>query len=541
MNSLSETPQENDAARYAFKDFAEKFGLSKKAPDKRAKAGPGLDVNPNQTTAVLIAQGARNTTLTRIGGAVRRIGAAPEDIAKILSAANSTLFESPLEDDEVEGIANSVGRYEARDAGSVSTTLNDTANAERLACRYGASIRYVQERKTWIIWNGSHWEVDETDRIIEFAKDTARRIYEEAAGLSSTEAQGEVAAHARRSQQLERLRAMVKLAQSIVTLVVRAQDLDKDHMLLGVLNGVIDLQTGELRNAEPEDLMTMQCPIYFDPDATCPTFIEFLETVTNNDPEFVAYLTRIVGYSLTGSTGEQCLFFLHGSGANGKTTFLNIVKDLLGPDYCKQTPPETLMVQKHGRSGSNDLARLKGVRVTISNEVEEGSRLSESLIKQMTGSDAISARFLYAEFFDFIPQFKIWIAGNHQPVIRGSDDGIWRRLHLLPFTVTIATEKRDKNLPAKLRTELPGILNWAIKGCLEWQKSGLQPPQNILTAVAEYKSDPVICLISDSLRREPSSTSLLIVTLTPLSRARSLLPDLPCFCTISVSGGVCLQ
>ena len=166
----------------------------------------------------------------------------------------------------------------------------------------------------------------------------------------------------------------------------------------------------------------MQCPVEFDPAATCPVFMEFLERVMGDDLELIAYLARITGYSLTGSTAEQCLFFLYGSGANGKTTFLNVIKDILGPEYCKQTPPESLMVHKNGRGATNDLARLKGVRVSISNEVEEGSRMSESLIKQMTGSDVISARFLFKEFFDYVPQFKIWIAGNHQPVIRGSDD-----------------------------------------------------------------------------------------------------------------------
>lgn len=476
-------------APYAFKDFVARLNLAKNPGKKQAPAGlRGAEVKvPSSATAVI--QGSRNTALARVAGAARRLGADQESITAILDTANSTLCEPPLETAEVQRIAESVSRYEPRDVGAVLTSLTDTANAERLAYTYGQQIRYVPEWRKWIIWNGSRWQIDETDQVMEFAKDTARRIYEEAARLTNTEAQSSVATHARKSQQLERLRAMVKLASSISTLVVRAEDLDKDPMLLGVGNGVVDLRTGQLRPAALEDLMTMQCPVAFDASATCPVFTEFLERVTNRDPELLAYLARITGYSLTGSTAEQCLFFLHGSGANGKTTFLNVVKDILGSDYCKQTPSESLMVKKQGRTATNDLARLKGVRVTISNEVEEGSRMSESLIKQMTGSDAISARFLFAEFFDYLPQFKIWIAGNHQPVIRGTDDGIWRRLHLLPFTVTIPPNERDKELPTKLRAELPGILNWAIKGCLEWQKKGLQPPQKILDAVAEYKSE----------------------------------------------------
>ena len=168
---------------------------------------------------------------------------------------------------------------------------------------------------------------------------------------------------------------------------------------------------------------------------------------------------------------------------------MNTVYEFMFFFFCKQTPTETLMVQKHGRSASNDLARLKGVRVTISTEVEDGSRMSEALIKQMTGSDTVAARFLYAEHFEFTPQFKIWLAGNHHPVVRGTDDGIWRRLQLVPFTVTIPVAEQDKNLPEQLRKELPGILAFAVRGCLEWQKEGIQVPQEVLDAVREYKTD----------------------------------------------------
>ena len=324
---------------------------------------------------------------------------------------------------------------------------------------------------------------------MERAKQTIRSMFSEAGAITDTAQRQALLRHAEKSLQLPRLTAMIKLAESIQSLIARTSDLDSDPMLLGVLNGVVDLRTGTLRTARREDLMTKQAPVSFDGEARCPQFEQFASQVLDGDRDLLDYFQRVVGYSLTGKTSEQCLFFLYGTGANGKSTMLNVLKALLGDDYAKQSPSETLMAAKHGKSASNDLARLQGARLVLSNEVEEGSRLSESLIKQMTGGDPIPARYLYAEFFEFVPQFKLAIAGNHQPVIRGEDHGIWRRLHLVPFTVTIPAEERDPQLQEKLLTELPGILNWAIKGCLEWQTGGLNPPPVILKAVEEYRED----------------------------------------------------
>jgi putative DNA primase/helicase len=186
-------------------------------------------------------------------------------------------------------------------------------------------------------------------------------------------------------------------------------------------------------------------------------------------------------------TVEQCLFFLYGKGANGKSTFLNVLKALAGADLAKQTPCETLMVKR--TSATNDIARLQNVRIVIANEVEDGSLLAESLVKNMTGGEAMAARFHYAEFFEFVPKFKLFIAGNHKPTVRGRDDGIWRRIRMIPFEVTIPPEKRDKHLQEKLLAELPGILNWAIKGCMVWQKRGLREPAVVTVAVTSYREE----------------------------------------------------
>jgi putative DNA primase/helicase len=206
------------------------------------------------------------------------------------------------------------------------------------------------------------------------------------------------------------------------------------------------------------------------------------------DDALIKYIQRAVGYSLTGHTSEQCLFFLYGTGANGKSTFLNILQNLLG-DYSMVIDPETIMSKNGGGGATPELARLRGARVLVTNEVEEGKYLAENRIKQMTGGDTIVARALYQEPFEFKPEFKIWMAGNHKPLIKGTDHAIWRRINLIPFTVTIPKEEQDKKLAEKLRAELPGILQWAVAGCREWRKQGLNPPKQVKAAVDAYRDE----------------------------------------------------
>lgn len=244
---------------------------------------------------------------------------------------------------------------------------------------------------------------------------------------------------------------------------------------------------GSYAPAQRDDLMTMHSPVVFDSAAQCPQFLAFIDQVTGGDKKLASYLQRVVGYSLTGMTVEQCLFFLYGKGANGKSTFLNVVKALGGPELAKQTPCETLMVKR--TSATNDIARLQNVRIVIANEVEDGSMLAESLVKNMTGGEAMAAKFHYAEYFEFVPKFKLFIAGNHKPTIRGRDEGIWRRIRLVPFVVTIPPAQRDKHMQDKLLKELPGILNWAIQGCTAWLKSGLAQPTVVTDAVNDYREE----------------------------------------------------
>ncbi len=476
-------------ASYSYEEFIAKLGL-KVRKGHGSKRTEVLEPEQSGTTKLqTTSEGGRNTALTSLAGTLRRRGMPADLMRSVLLTQNQLVCKPPLPEDEVERIASSVGRYEPQPSADIATTLTDTGNAERFEQNWKDCLRYVPKWKRWLLWDGTRWVKDDSSHVVELAKETARRIYEEGVGLPDENVRISIAKHSARSLQAERLKAMINLATSIPSLVAQESQLDADPMLLGVVNGVLDLRTGELQPAKPEDLITKQSPVQFDPAAKCPRFEAFVQEIMNENEELIAYLRRVMGYCLTGLTEEQCLFFFYGSGANGKSTFLNVMKDVLGDDYCKQTPSETLMVKKNGRNSTNDIARLVGVRSVLSNEVEEGSRLSESFIKEMTGGDQISARFLYAEYFEFRPEFKIIIAGNHQPVIRGDDTGIWRRLHMVPFTVTIPAERRDPKLAETLRAELPGILNWALAGCLEWQRQRLNQPKLVTDAVAEYRSD----------------------------------------------------
>jgi putative DNA primase/helicase len=280
---------------------------------------------------------------------------------------------------------------------------------------------------------------------------------------------------------------MIELAKSEPGIPVRPRELDADPWVLNLSNGTLDLQTGQLREHRREDLLTKLAPVAYDPAAQCPRWEAFLDRIFAEDVELIRFVQKAVGYSLTGSTQEQCFFILYGAGANGKTTLMQTVSALLR-DYARQTPTETLLIQR-GDGVRNDLARLQGARFVYASEAEGGRKLAEALIKQLTGGDTLTARYLYKEHFEFQPTFKIWLAVNHKPDVQGTDHAIWRRMRLLPFIVTIPAAEQDKQLAEKLQGELPGILRWAVEGCLLWQQEGLEPPAVVKRATGDYRSE----------------------------------------------------
>jgi len=362
----------------------------------------------------------------------------------------------------------------------------DTGNAERIADRHGANLRYCYPWGKWLVYDGARWRVDDRGAVVRLAKDTARSIFEEAKEAPDDEAAKRLGKWASSSLSEGKLRAMITLAQSEPGIPVLPEEMDASPDLLNILNGTIDLRTGKLREHRREDLITKVAPVEYDPDATASAWEAFLERVLPGE-ELRAFVQRAVGYSATGDTSEQCMFINHGGGANGKSTFQEALSAALG-DYAMRTPTEMLLA-KRSDGVPNDVARLKGARFVSASETEEGRRLAESRIKDLTGQDTITARFMKAEWFDFAPTHKLWLSTNHKPEIRGTDAAIWRRIRLVPWTVSIAPAEQDKKLPEKLRSELPGILAWVVRGCLEWHRKGLQAPEEVRQATGDYRSE----------------------------------------------------
>ncbi len=293
---------------------------------------------------------------------------------------------------------------------------------------------------------------------------------------------------AHKSESAERRGAMLRLAATDSEKIqVVPEQFDADSWLLNCANGIVDLRTGELHPHKREVLATKLVPVSYDPLAKAPIFEKFLREIMQGSQELIEFLQLALGYTLTGETKEQCLFFLHGTGSNGKTTLLEVLAEIVS-DYGQKAEFKTFMVQKND-GPRNDLAALKGARYVAASEAEGNAAFAEAFLKEVTGGDTVKCRFLHEEFFEFKPQFKIWLAANHKPVIKGTDDGIWRRLRLIPFDAKFEDAAKDADLPRKLRTELPGILAWMVRGTLRWIEEGLPKPKRILEATAAYRED----------------------------------------------------
>jgi len=270
-------------------------------------------------------------------------------------------------------------------------------------------------------------------------------------------------------------------------LPVMPNEFDKEGMLLNTKNGYLDLTSGVLQEHNVEKMFSHEANTEYTDNIDAPEWERFLKDIFDNDTELIDYIQKAIGYSLTASTREQVMFILHGKGRNGKSIFLETLSDMLG-SYASTMQASSIMVKQNGGINT-DIARLKSSRFVTSSEPNEGFRFDEGLIKQLTGGDKVTARKLYGEEFEFNPEFKLWLATNHKPIIRGTDDGIWRRMILIPFTVQIPDHRVDKMLKYKLQREAAGILKWCVQGCLKWQREGLKAPKKILDASKEYRNE----------------------------------------------------
>ncbi len=364
--------------------------------------------------------------------------------------------------------------------------LTDTGNAEALAEIYGSQLRYDHRRLRWLVWTGTRWEPENAGELKRLAIESIRRRQMIALEMKDTEKRKEAVKWTLASENAQKLTNAAEIAKHLRPIADNGEHWDADGWLLGCTNGVLDLRTGTLRPGTPYDRITMTTGLDYDPAAACPRWDLFLNEIFNADQDLIEFIQRAVGYSLTGDTREQCLFLCWGGGANGKSTFLAVLRHVL-TDYARNTPFSTFEQNRRDQN-TNDIASLYGARLVTASETSEASRLNEARVKAITGGDPVTARFLFTEFFTYTPAYKIWLAMNHLPSITGTDEGIWRRIRLIPFTVSFKG-KEEKDLTTKLESEKLGILAWAVRGALEWQRIGLSAPAAVVKATEEYRDD----------------------------------------------------
>jgi putative DNA primase/helicase len=366
----------------------------------------------------------------------------------------------------------------------VNFHTTDAGNAECMAALYRDKLRYCHTRDTWLKWDGIRWRLvaggEATVLVVKMV-----RARQEAA-LQDIETKQQVLKWGLDCENITRIRAALALSSAMPEFRTTIDQYDADPLLATAENGTLDLRDGSFRDSVREDYLTMQLGTAFSETATAPRWYRFLQEVFGGDSELIEYIQRAVGYSMTGETKEQNLFLCYGTGANGKSVFLSILSQLLG-DYAGASSFETLNAENRNEAGY-DLAVLKGKRLVTVIEANEDRFLDEAKVKAVTGQDAISCRFMRRDFFTYHPEFKIWMAMNHKPSIRGTDNGIWRRIHPIPFTQSFE-RTADKDLVVKLRTELSGILSWALEGLKKWQKDGLGMPKAIEEATQEYRRE----------------------------------------------------
>lgn len=370
-------------------------------------------------------------------------------------------------------------------------TLSDLGNAERFHAYYGDWCRYVPELNVWRVFDSTHWIDDENlVRMKYMSSMTVRKIYGEIEEIDDIQMRRDLAHHALKSESSERIKAIISILPTQNSINLNLHNWDTSKYLLNVNNGTINLITGELQKHNRYDYITTLIPYDYSPDTECPLWHQFLNRATGNNEDLKTYLQRAAGYCLTGDTRKQIFFFLYGLGNNGKSVFTSTLRKLLG-HYAIRVSTDLFMLKdkSSGNGHKEGLANIKGKRLVIASELDDGRHLAVSLIKDLTGGENIRADRKYQHEIEFTPECKLWLVGNHKPVIKDTTLSIWRRVKLVPFTVTIPTEDIDEDLTRKLENEYPGILTWCVQGCLDWQQYGLNDPESVRVATSEYRAD----------------------------------------------------
>ena len=396
--------------------------------------------------------------------------------------------------------------------------FSDVGNAERLLAMYGKIIRYKPGWKNgWLIWSGKHWQSDCSGKIEELARKTIKKLQQQGYNLPKDDEhvilKKEIQKFVLRSESDNKIKAMINQAKSHTNITLI--NINKNVYLLNLKNGTLNLKTGELQRHERRDYITKLTNLVYDPEKQCPNWLEFINKIFLNNEELIDYVQKSIGYSMTGDANLQCFYICHGQGANGKGTFMNTIKALLG-DYAGILKGNSLMEKMGDEGARGDLAKLEGKYFVCVNELEEGKSFDEALVKSLTsGADeAVPVRRMYEEEFDMYPTFKMWMTTNKLPKIKGTDNGIWRRVRKIPFEYDFEKDagKDEKFFENKLIPELSGILNWAVEGCLKWQKEGMTIPDIVKYSTDDYRNDmdPVQrflddeCIVSETCKSKIS-------------------------------------
>jgi len=470
-----------------------------------------------------VAEGERNTNGAKLIGWLLGPGRQSEHGARELLAAWNRENFPAMDDREVNAIADSiVATHKASHvwpvgAGSAASgklpKRDDIGNARRFVWEHGDDIRWCKPHKKHYVWNGKCWKLDQREHVMKMAKKTARNMFHDAANINDADERKAFIKHAERSQSKRLLDAMVDVAKPDMAIV--PEEFDTDYYLLNCENCTIELTTQQGRDHRREDYITKIAPVEFtqydgdDGKYGCPRWEQFMEEITGNDPELMNFLQQAVGYSLTGDTSEQVYFFLWGTGHNGKSTFLNVIMDILG-DYAGKTVPGTL-VKKNSDRHLTELAYLEGLRFLVTEETEQGRRVDEQLVKQFASTrEALTVRKMYGDPYQMRVTWKLWMQGNHKLEIRGQDEGIWRRTLLVPFTQKFEGAARIMNMEEILLKEADGILRWALDGCSSWMQHHLQIPSVVRDATAQYRHDEDVIgrYMEDRWVLDPEGTQL---------------------------------
>ena len=443
-----------------------------------------------------VQEGARNDSLISYIGLLIQVGGTLDSIYQKVHRANIRHLQPPLPQDEVSKMLDSaIERWappEARQQGIIRPLgyyQNHSYRAKQFSQVFGDYVAFIPEQNVWSVWIGSHWNMKpETENtLVKNQIDKLNeRLWDLTAGMQDPLRQ-EWIKWAKQCESNSNIIAVISIARAFM--FKSFKEFNTDDYIFSCKSGLVDLREGKLLEHNSKYLITQTSNVELSIEESCPHFLTFLDDITNGDENLKDYLQKLVGYCLTGSIKERAVFIMYGHGKNGKSTFLRILHDLMG-DYAKAQSTQTFM-DKGNDSIRNDLASLHDTRLVTTSEVGRNGILDSTLIKEFTGGDPITCRFLYRESFTYIPKFKLIMAVNQRPNLSVKDQAIWDRIHLIPFTVRISEEKLipQELLLSNFQKEMGAILRWAIKGCGMWQKEGLKKPESVIEATEEYKSD----------------------------------------------------